>query len=199
MSVLRPTLHVYSSLVALLLLSFANIITGTPLPQAPDQNQGTPPGEGDPYSVTINDSPTKDNGTAPVLIPATATIYNGVAGGKSCRGDVMHVVQLPSPAMNQTTEMCYDLAKASGCGVFTANREDGCEAKLFSEAGCRMFNNVVVFVPEMQVTGGNWRSMSIRCGIEPPDEASLGQPPFADMIKNQSPKQGAAKLDGGGA
>lgn len=64
--------------------------------------------------------------------------------------------------------------------MFMANKEDGCEAKLFNDVGCPEGNqtasyvNTVVFMPEQRAVGGMWKSISIRCGVEPPAEGAVG-------------------------
>lgn len=65
-------------------------------------------------------------------------------------------------------------------------------ARLFAEAGCRMFVNLVVFVPEERTVGGVWRSMAVQCGVEEPSEESLGQVPFAGLLEGarRRPKGG---------
>ena len=64
-----------------------------------------------------------------------------------------------------------------------ANKGDGCEARLFSERNCSEYTNTAVFVPDARTIGGFWMSISIECGITPPDPASLGAPPLADLLK----------------
>ncbi|KAI6381362.1 hypothetical protein MCOR25_001294 [Pyricularia grisea] len=207
-----------ASLVLLLLALFAVLATATPVaaPQLPqfDQQQqmGTteeldlaaqpkPPIQApspenggatidqDTGQVTIK-KPPGDNAT--VTLPIQATIYHGVPGPKNCRGRPMGVVELPGPgkALASQGERCYDLAETANCGVFISNKADGCEARLFSDPGCRTENfvNIVVFMPEHRAVGGVWRSMGIRCGVPEPDPATLGEPPLAQYMK-QTPKK----------
>ncbi|KAK0615720.1 hypothetical protein B0T17DRAFT_538971 [Bombardia bombarda] len=80
----------------------------------------------------------------------------------------------------------------AGCGNFVANKQDGCEARLFAEPNCRLYMNTAVFIPEDRAVGGLWRSMSLRCGVPAPDPAALGSPPLGELMKNakKRPKGG---------
>jgi hypothetical protein len=72
-----------------------------------------------------------------------------------------------------------------------ANKDDGCEARLFAEPACFSYVNTVVFMPENRAVGGMWRSFSVECGIPAPDTASLGAPLLQGMMQNiEKPDQG---------
>jgi hypothetical protein len=180
---------------ALLLLLLTTLSTANPVARPdPDPAPQFPPGaelQEDTGQVAINPSPA-DNTTV-THIPISATIFAGVPGPKSCRGGVMAKLDLAPPQGlgMRTAAQCYNLVTAAGCGNFIANKEDGCEARLFGEANCQMYMNTAVFTPEDRAVGGNWRSMSLQCGIPPIDPALLGPPPLADMVAGakKTPKQ----------
>lgn len=135
----------------------------------------------------INDPGDDDAAPADPDLPIRATIYSGVPGPKHCRGAPVAVLDLPRPVDLHTAELCYDVdggarSTSAGCGVFVANKVDGCEARLFAEPGCRTYVNTAVFQAEMRPVGGSWRSMAVRCGVVPPDPDSLGVPPLSGMI-----------------
>lgn len=211
-----------ASLALLLLALFATLASATPVPapqqpqfdqqqspgptqelgvaaepkppiQAPSPGNGDATVDQDTGQVTIT-KPPGDNGT--VSIPIRAMIYHGVPGPKDCRGGPMGVVEIPGPgkALAGQGERCYDLAETANCGVFMSNKADGCEARLFSDLGCRNedFVNIVVFMPEYRSIGGVWKSMGIRCGVPEPDPATLGEPPLAQYMKKipKKPKGG---------
>ena len=140
--------------------------------------------------VTINDDPTANN-TVPD-IPVSATIFSGVPGPSHCRGQPILRLDIPTSSPPAAAR-CHNMPRPVGCGTFIANKEDGCEARLFTEPDCRMYANTAVFVPQERVVGGLWRSMSIQCGIPPPDPATLGSPPFQDLLRNakKTPKTGS--------
>ncbi|KAK5651374.1 hypothetical protein OQA88_12531 [Cercophora sp. LCS_1] len=129
--------------------------------------------------VTINDDPTANTTVVPDL-PITATVFTGVPGPSHCRGGVMLRVSIPHDA---TRPKCIGMPKPAGCAVFSANKKDGCQARLFAEPGCRMFVNTAVFLPEERAVGGLWRSMEVRCGVPEPDPESLGEPPLAGLLE----------------
>lgn len=121
-------------------------------------------------------------------IPIVATFYSGVEGPKACRGHVIAALELPPPPGLgiKTAAQCYNFPNlaTTGCANFVANKQDGCEARLFAEPNCLMYMNTHVFQPEEQARGGNWKSVSVQCGIPEPDPATLGKPPMADMISS---------------
>jgi hypothetical protein len=181
--------------LSLLLLLFSSITPGsalTALPAGVDITEDTP------GQVTINGDPT---GNATTL-PTTMTIFSGVPGPSRCRGSVLLSLALPPPpppppspsdddsSGSQTAETCYNLARPAGCGNFVASKGAGCEARLFSEPGCRLYVNTAVFIPEERAVGGVWRSLGVRCGIPPPDPETLGAPPLAGL--------GVVRRPGGG-
>ncbi|KAK0709239.1 hypothetical protein B0T26DRAFT_678688 [Lasiosphaeria miniovina] len=145
--------------------------------------------------VTINDDPTSN--TTDAQLPISATIFSGVPGPRECRGSVMATLDVaPPPAGGgRTAAACYNLPSPAGCGNFVANKADGCEARLFAEPNCAMYTNTAVFIPESRAVGGLWRSISVQCGIPPPDPDSLGKPPLADLMTNvkKGPKSARAR------
>lgn len=129
--------------------------------------------------VNINDSPTAN--TTETQLPVTATIFSGVPGPYHCRGSAILSLFI-SPNDTTAGEKCIDTPRSVGCGVFVANQRDGCQARLFSEPGCRIYANTVVFLPEERAVGGMWRSLGVRCGIPEPDPESLGEPPLQGVL-----------------
>jgi len=97
-----------------------------------------------------------------------------------------------STANTASSEKCFDMpvGRPVGCGVFVANKRDGCQARLFSEPKCRIYANTVVFLPEERVVGGLWRSLGVRCGIPEPDPESLGVPPLQGVLGGHRKKGG---------
>lgn len=81
----------------------------------------------------------------------------------------------------------------AGCGNFVANKEDGCEARLYAEPGCVGYLNTAVFIAEDRAVGGVWRSMVVQCGIPAPDPATLGEPPLQNLINGGKTGQYAAR------
>ena len=134
--------------------------------------------------VTISPSP--DTNTTNTGLPITATVFKGVPGPNSCRGRVMTTLNIPPPpaGAGRTGARCYNLPEPAGCGNFVANKDDGCEARLFGEPNCSVFVNTAVFVPEDRDVGGIWRSFSVECGIPTPDPDSLGAPPLQGLLAN---------------
>ncbi len=159
------------------LVLFTGLTSSIPVPQLSD---GTLRGA-ESKQLSINESPS-DVSLPNTTLPIAATVFRGVPGPKNCRGLAMAVLNLPQPAQQYTTEMCYDLAGPAGCGLFVANKADGCEARLFAERRCWGYMNTVVFLPEPRAVGGNWRSMAVRCRAEPPDPDGLGGWPLAGII-----------------
>ncbi|KAK3401790.1 hypothetical protein B0T20DRAFT_475896 [Sordaria brevicollis] len=146
--------------------------------------------------VTINPNPTTANQPTD-NIPIRATIYSGVPGPSHCRGHPILLLDLPIPPLSPsgilatTAPKCYNIpsspsssntAGVAGCGVFSASKSSGCEARVFAEPGCRGYLNTVVFIPEERAVGGQWRSLEVRCGVKPPDEEALGRPPLVGLM-----------------
>ncbi|KAI1662344.1 hypothetical protein F4813DRAFT_105594 [Daldinia decipiens] len=103
--------------------------------------------------------------TEPV-VPISALLFSGPPGPKDCRGTVMTNIQLPKPGSQHSTPKCYNVPGVAQCGVFIANKDDGCQARLFNEPNCLTFANLAVFIPEQRAFGGFLRSIEITCGIE---------------------------------
>jgi hypothetical protein len=157
--------------------------TSTALPQLP---VGASLQE-DTGQVSINPRPDAANTAAAPNLPITITIFFGSPGPKTCRGSPVTTLTLPRPpeglGLRRTGSQCYSLPSAgAGCGTFSANKDDGCEARLFAEPSCASYVNTAVFVPETRAVGGLWRSFSVECGIPAPDPATLGEPPLRGMM-----------------
>lgn len=92
-------------------------------------------------------------------------LYSSSPGPKLCRGSIIFDTPLTYPL--PTAPQCYNIPTFSSCGVFTANKEDGCEAKLYTEWDCQEqgFTNIAVFVPLPNPVGGNILSLQVMCGI----------------------------------
>ncbi|KAI1504736.1 hypothetical protein F5X99DRAFT_405736 [Biscogniauxia marginata] len=102
------------------------------------------------------------------LVPISAVLYSGAPGPKDCRGHAVMRVGLPKPGAQHASPQCYNLpagVTAAQCAIFTANQDDGCQARMFNEPGCLTFMNVAVFTPEKKVMGGVVRSIEITCGV----------------------------------
>lgn len=65
-----------------------------------------------------------------------------------------------------------------------ANKDDGCQARLFNEPNCQMFANLAVFLDEYRPVGGVFRSIEVTCGIE------SVEPPPLNLPGMQLPVQG---------
>ncbi|KAH9884997.1 hypothetical protein F4778DRAFT_517354 [Xylariomycetidae sp. FL2044] len=100
------------------------------------------------------------------ITPILALLYASSPGPKECRGNIILRVNLAKPGTDHTTPQCYNVPGVSQCGVFMANKDDGCEARLFNEPNCLTFANLGVFTPEVKPMGGLFRSIEIACGIE---------------------------------
>ncbi|KAK4039547.1 hypothetical protein C8A01DRAFT_36501 [Parachaetomium inaequale] len=175
---MRPQHH-HLSLFLLFLTSPHPALTLENLPAGVDITEDTP------GQVTINGDPTGNTTLGPTL-PISATLFSGVPGPSNCRGSVIFRLTPAQPAPDAagaTREECYNLPRAAGCGMFLASKEAGCEARLFSERGCRMYLNTAVFIPEERAVGGQWRSVGVRCGVPAPDPESLGAPPLAGLMR----------------
>lgn len=177
-------------LLSLLALFFSPSLAAENLPAGVDITEDTP------GQVTINGDPTGNTTLGPD-IPITATIFSGVPGPSTCRGHILLQLNPPAPpppptnpddannpipaSSQQPAETCYTLRQPAGCGVFTASKAAGCEARLFSEPLCRAYVNTAVFVPEERAVGGRWRSVGVRCGVAPPDLEGV-RPPLLEGL-----------------
>jgi hypothetical protein len=143
------------------------------LPELPEPETPPPPSQG----AAINHA----NTTVAAPVPIKMQLFAGSAGPKTCRGSPMVNMVLPKnvssdPTFTQGNGQCYELPAISYCAIFTGNKEDGCEAKLFSGEKCTAFVNLAVFLPEARTMGGVFKSMQVKCGIVPvePPPLSLG-------------------------
>jgi len=110
--------------------------------------------------------------TAP--IPIAALLYAGSPGPKQCRGSPMMRIPIARPVSNTTAPQCYNIPRTpANCGTFMAEKEDGCEARVFADWNCQEFENLVVFMPELRTVGGIIRSVEVRCGVEAVEPAPL--------------------------
>ena len=111
-------------------------------------------------------------------VPISAILFSGAPGPKECRGRPMLNVSLSKPGSRHSTPTCYNVTGTgtAQCGNLVANKDDGCEARLFSEPDCLTFVNVAVFVPERKNLGGYMRSIEIRCGVDGAMPAPLNLP-----------------------
>lgn len=164
----------------LALLATILMPTSSALPQLP----GEAVVKQDAGRVAINERP--DGNNAVTNIPITVTIFSGSPGPKSCRGSPETTLNFPRPEGLglRTGRQCYNLPSAAGCGNFVANKDDGCEARLFAESACTSYVNTAVFMPENRAVGGMWKSFSVQCGIPAPDPATLGAPPLQGMMQS---------------
>ncbi|KAI0812870.1 hypothetical protein GGR55DRAFT_585220 [Xylaria sp. FL0064] len=120
-------------------------------------------------------------------VPISAILFDGPPGPKACRGNVVLNIGLTKPGAQHATPTCYNIPGVGGvaqCGTFFANKDDGCEARVFNEPDCRTFMNLAVFVPDARPFGGYVRSVEITCGIvgvtpPPLDLPGLKLPPGA--------------------
>lgn len=163
------------------------ILSANALPQLLDRASV----QEDTGQVSINERP--DAQSAVTSLPITVTIFSGSPGPKTCRGNLVTTLTLPQPdgLGLRTGAQCYNLPSVAGCGNFRANKNDGCEARLFAEPACVSYVNTAVFMPENRAVGGMWRSFSVECGIPAPDPASLGTPPLQGMMQDiKRPHQG---------
>lgn len=64
-----------------------------------------------------------------------------------------------------TTPICYNTPSQAQCAKFVANKQDGCQARLFSAVNCADFFNLAVFQPDAWPVGGLIRSVEFTCGI----------------------------------
>ncbi|KAI0965337.1 hypothetical protein F4678DRAFT_337094 [Xylaria arbuscula] len=116
--------------------------------------------------VAISQPDTNPSGPSPEQSASiSAMLFSGSPGPKTCRGNVLLHISMSKPGIQHSTPACYNVPGVAQCGNFVANKEDGCEARVFSELDCRAFANVAVFVPEMKPFGGYVRSVEIVCGV----------------------------------
>ncbi|KAI0103983.1 hypothetical protein GGR51DRAFT_523087 [Nemania sp. FL0031] len=111
---------------------------------------------------------TDTNPTAPPeeqAVPISALLFAGPPGPKACRGPAILSISLTKPGAQHTTPKCYNVPGVAQCGNFVANKDDGCEARIFAEPDCRIFSNLAVFIPETRPFGGYVRSIEVRCGV----------------------------------
>ncbi|KAF6817761.1 hypothetical protein CSOJ01_02198 [Colletotrichum sojae] len=142
----------------------------------------TPPAPPKPIATADEVDITRPNTTGPAdpskpRVPIAVQLFASSPGVKTCRAGAK-IVDLELPANVSTNPrfatgngQCYDLPATAQCGLFTGNKADGCEAKLFRGQRCTSFVNVAVFTDELRPVGGFFASMAIKCGIkavEPP-------------------------------
>ncbi|KAI0466549.1 hypothetical protein F4859DRAFT_497172 [Xylaria cf. heliscus] len=103
--------------------------------------------------------------------PISAILFDGSPGPKACRGTAVLTIKLSKPGAQHLRPTCYNVPGPGGgggvaqCGNFVANKDDGCEARVFAEPDCRTFANLAVFIPETRAFGGYMRSVEVRCGV----------------------------------
>ncbi|KAI3331182.1 hypothetical protein F4824DRAFT_475850 [Ustulina deusta] len=142
-------------------------------------------GAGIAEQVAINPTDTDSPNHSPEpLVPISAVLFDGSPGPKDCRGNVVLNIDLTKPGAQHSTPTCYNVPGVAQCGNFLANKDDGCQARVFNEPDCRTFANLAVFIPEMRAFGGYVRSIEITCGVvsetpPPLDLPGLQLPPNA--------------------
>ncbi|KAI1803346.1 hypothetical protein F4811DRAFT_353645 [Daldinia bambusicola] len=131
---------------------------------------------------------TKESQAQPTepVVPIFVSLFSGPPGPKDCRGKAMVNIQLPKPGSQHSTPKCYNIPGVAQCGTFIANKDDGCQARLFNEPNCLTFVNLAVFTPEQRAVGGLLRSIEVTCGIKgvlpaPLDLPGLKLPPNAQQ------------------
>ncbi|KAI0407287.1 hypothetical protein F4802DRAFT_48814 [Xylaria palmicola] len=108
-------------------------------------------------------NPSNSPSEEPVAI--SAVLLDGPPGPKDCRGNAVLRLGLSKPGRQHATPTCHNVRGVAQCGVFVANKDDGCEARVFAEPDCKTFANLAVFVPEPRAFGGYMRSIEVRCGV----------------------------------
>ncbi|KAI1747710.1 hypothetical protein F4782DRAFT_520127 [Xylaria castorea] len=98
-------------------------------------------------------------------VPISAILFDGSPGPKDCRGSAILTVQLTKPGAQHSTPTCHNVPGVAQCANFLANKDDGCQARVFSEPDCRTFANLAVFIPEARAFGGYIRSLEVTCGV----------------------------------
>ncbi|KAK8069085.1 hypothetical protein PG994_005701 [Apiospora phragmitis] len=145
-----------------------------------------PTGQPDPGAAPKPNPPKK----AP--IPITALLYAGSPGPKQCRGSPMMRIPIARPVSNTTAPQCYNIPRLpANCGTFMAEKEDGCEARVFADWDCKEFENLVVFMPELRTVGGIIRSVEVRCGVEAVEPAPLNMGALGAAQHKPQPKPGS--------
>ncbi|GAW20308.1 hypothetical protein ANO14919_098100 [Xylariales sp. No.14919] len=114
----------------------------------------------------------------------SAVLFDGAPGPKDCRGSALLTIRLAKPGAQHARPTCYNVPGVAQCGTFLANKDDGCQARVFSEPDCRTFANLAVFIPEARAFGGYVRSLEVTCGVvsvtpPPLDLPGLELPPNA--------------------
>ncbi|KAK9415230.1 hypothetical protein SUNI508_02078 [Seiridium unicorne] len=121
--------------------------------------------------------PTPQAMPAKPMLPITALLYSSSPGPKECRGTPIFKLNIPKGAGIATPQgpTCYNVISApqAECGTFTANMEDGCQARVFGEQDCTEFTNIAVFMEELRPVGGIIRSIEVQCGIKSSQPAPL--------------------------
>ncbi|KAI0453834.1 hypothetical protein F5B21DRAFT_478031 [Xylaria acuta] len=117
-------------------------------------------------------------------VPISAVLFDGSPGPKDCRGSAVLTIKLTKPGAQHSSPTCYNVPGVAQCANFLANKDDGCQARIFSEPDCLTFANLAVFVPETRAFGGYIRSLEVTCGVvseapPPLDLPGLELPPGA--------------------
>ncbi|KAI0174807.1 hypothetical protein BJ166DRAFT_606744 [Pestalotiopsis sp. NC0098] len=111
------------------------------------------------------------------ILPITVQLYSSSPGPKECRGTPVFQLNVPKGPGIATPPgpTCYNITRAAQaeCGTFMANMEDGCQARVFAEPGCKSFTNLAVFMEELRPVGGVIRSIEVQCGIKSVQPAPL--------------------------
>ncbi|KAK7943679.1 uncharacterized protein PG986_012792 [Apiospora aurea] len=125
-------------------------------------------------------------------IPIAALLYAGPPGPKQCRGSPMVRIPISRRVSNTTAPQCYNIPRLpANCGTFMAEKEDGCEARVFADWDCKEFENLVVFMPELRTVGGIIRSVEVRCGVEAVEPAPLNMGALGAAQPKPKPKPGS--------
>ncbi|RYC54985.1 hypothetical protein CHU98_g11225 [Xylaria longipes] len=116
--------------------------------------------------VAINRTDTNpSNPPSEQQVPISAILFDGSPGPKDCRGSAILSIGLTKPGAQHSTPTCHNVPGVAQCANFLANKDDGCQARIFSEPDCRTFANLAVFVPEPRAFGGYIRSLEVTCGV----------------------------------
>ncbi|ETS78557.1 hypothetical protein PFICI_10619 [Pestalotiopsis fici W106-1] len=136
--------------------------------------------------------PTPQAMPAKPILPITALLYSSSPGPKECRGTPVFQLNVPKGAgiATPTGPTCYNVTRAAQaeCGTFMANMEDGCQARVFAEPGCKSFTNLAVFMEELRPVGGVIRSIEVQCGIKSTQPAPLN----LNLPVKQKPEKASA-------
>ncbi|KAI4602298.1 hypothetical protein KJ359_009538 [Pestalotiopsis sp. 9143b] len=76
---------------------------------------------------------------------------------------------MPAKPILPITVLLY----SSSPGPKECRVEDGCQARVFAEPGCKSFTNIAVFMEELRPVGGVIRSIEVQCGIKSAQPAPL--------------------------